>query len=171
MTKAEFKKAIGQMKKAELEELLLSTFSSSKEARNALSQAVGVNPEETQKHLEAAKERIWKAFHPSRGYYAKSCVARSNKFINEFKQMCKEPEQIADLLVYQVEQIATCNIEWQFYAISFDNRTMACAKFLVQHQLTSRFEERMNKALSVIGRYSYVSSAKTLDSYLESISA
>ena len=170
MTKAEFKQAIGKMKKAELEELLLNTFSSCKEARNALSQAVGINPEEIQHQLEATKERIWKAFHPSRGYYAKSCVARSNKAINEFKQMCKAPELIADLLVCQVEQIATCNFEWQIYATSFDNRTMACAKFLAKHQLAACFEGRMNKALSAISRYSYVSCEKTIDSYLKSIS-
>lgn len=170
MTKAEFKKAIAALSKAELEKLLLDTFSANKEARTALTHAFGVDPAELELMLDDTRERIWKAFHPARGYYAKSCVVRSNKAINEFKQVCKEPEMIADLLVFQVEQIAECNLEWDFYARSFDNRTMACAKFLARHNLLARFEQRMDKALAQIAKFSFVSCERTLESYLESIS-
>ena len=147
--------------------MLLDVFSGSREARRFLEGSQGLSEAEVEHLIKTAQDKIYRAFHPLRGYYAKSCVAKSNKAITEFKQSCKDPAAVAELLVYQVEQIAHADgLDWQYYTTSFDNRTAACAKFLDKHKLVPQFEERMNAALACIAPYSFISCARSIEDYL-----
>lgn len=156
--------------KSELQQMLLDVFSASREARRVLEGAQGLSEEDVERLLDTAELKIFNVFHPSRGYYAKSCVAKSNKVITEFKQQCKNPDALARLMVYQVEQIADASgLEWELYSTSFDNRTAACARFLFKHKLIPKYEEQMNAALSKIAEYSFISCARNIDDYLAAL--
>ena len=167
MTKAEFKQSLAGKTRDELTQMLLNVYSASKEARRHFEGDKGLTDEEKMALIMAAKQKIFKAFNPKRGYYAKSCVAKSNKAISEFKQSCKDPEAIAELMVYQMEQVAATDggLEWEFYSTSFENRMEACAKFLVKHHFVARYEDRINAVLSVMARYTFASSS--IDEYIQ----
>lgn len=108
-----------------------------------------LNPDE-KKLLEQYKEKVKEGFFPKRGYQLKLSISR--KAINDFKKLGTSAENLADLLLYFVENgVELTNqygdIDENFYT-SLENTYSNALDLIAKNGLLEKFQNRANRIIT-----------------------
>ena len=106
LTQAQIKKALSQMEKPELIDIICKLCKSSEEVKDQVNLILG-NDSFVDDALEEAKRKVRNQFFPARGF-GRLNLSKAKSDISAFKKICSNPEKVLDLQLYYVE----CGIEF-----------------------------------------------------------
>ncbi len=109
---------------------------------------VKLSPEDETQVISKYKKIIEREFFPERGY-GKAKLSVAKKAVSDYKKLSKNPVNIADIMIFYVEQgVKFTNsygdIDEAFY-ISMENMYEKAAGWIVQHNLQDLFVDRCQR--------------------------
>lgn len=151
MTKAQVKKELKAMESQSIISLVMELYDSYPEVRENLEAQFSQNKDENRSlQLEKYKKIIQDEYFPSKGV-EKCRVNVCKKAISDFKKLKPEPIDIAELMVFFVEQGCRYTYEfgdmWESFYTAFENNYRAALLFIFEHGLENRFKDRMKECL------------------------
>ena len=106
LTQAQIKKALSQMEKTELIDIICRLCKSSDEAKDQVNLILG-NDSFVDDALVETKKKIRNQFFPARGF-GKLNLSKAKSDISAFKKICNDPVKLLELQLYYAE----CGIEF-----------------------------------------------------------
>ncbi len=101
--------------------------------------------------LEKCKKAIRQEFFPTRGFSEKPSFAKCRKVISDFQKLKPEPNCVADLMLFYIEQgceyTVTFGAMWEQYYTTLKNNFDKAMKFIFMHGLLTIYSERIEKLL------------------------
>lgn len=151
MSKAKLKKHLLSLPKELVIEIVLELYEARKEAKEYLEFYLSPN---YIAELEKCKRAILQEFFPERGFSEKPSFAKCRKIISDFQKMKPEPQCVADLMLFYIEQGCQYTITFgdmweQFYTVLESNFAKA-VDFIFMHGLLADNYERIEKILDSI---------------------
>ena len=148
MTKAKLKKHLQSLPKEGVIEVILELYDARKEAKDYLE--FYLNPD-INAELEKCKKAIEQKFFPAREFSKKPSFAKCNKIISDFKKLKPDPNCVADLMLFYVEQGCECTNTFgdmcEQYYIALENNFDKAMKFIFRNGLLPQYYERIEKLL------------------------
>lgn len=147
MSKVALKKYLNTLQKGEIIEMVLDLYDARKEAKEYLEYYL--NPDEKEK-LKEYKTIILNEFFPKRGD-RKCRFSVCRKAIADFRKLYPAPENLADLMLYLVEN--ACEAAdlwgdlWESFYDSTESNFEATMKFITKNGLLPKFQKRIEAAL------------------------
>lgn len=147
MSKVALKKYLNTLQKGEIIEMVLDLYDARKEAKEYLEYYL--NPDEKEK-LKEYKTIILNEFFPKRGD-RKCRFSVCRKAIADFRKVYPAPENLADLMLYLVEN--ACEAAdlwgdlWESFYDSTESNFEATMKFITKNGLLPKFQKRIEAAL------------------------
>lgn len=147
MSKGALKKYLGTLQKGEIIEMVLDLYVARKEAKEYLEYFL--NPDEEEK-LKEYKAIILNEFFPKRGD-GKCRFSVCRKAISDFRKLHPSPKNLADLMLYLIEN--ACKIAnswgdlWESFYDSTETNFIATMKFITKNGLLPKFQNRIEAAL------------------------
>lgn len=147
MSKVALKKYLNTLQKGEIIEMVLDLYDARKEAKEYLEYYL--NPNEKEK-LKEYKTIILNEFFPKRGD-RKCRFSVCRKAIADFRKLYPAPENLADLMLYLVEN--ACEAAdlwgdlWESFYDSTESNFEATMKFITKNGLLPKFQKRIEAAL------------------------
>jgi hypothetical protein len=146
MKLSEIKNYLLKLKKADLEKLIIELYNLNKQNKEYLSSKV--KPDKIKDIHIKYKKIIKDEFYPEKGE-AKLRYFILKDAINNFKKVCNDPELIADLMIYYVENgIDFTNdygdIDETFY-IKMENMYQKALEYIFKNNLEKKYIERCLK--------------------------
>jgi len=140
---AELRYYLSKLSKKELETLIIDLVK-----RNAFNKDLletKINPENEQTLNQKYRKVIKDEFFPDRGD-AKLRYSNLRKALNEYKKISKNPELLADLMLYYVENGVEFTNEYgdineEFY-FKIENMFSTALDYIFKHNMEIKFEER-----------------------------
>lgn len=147
MSKVALKKYLNTLQKGEIIEMVLDLYDARKEAKEYLEYYL--NPDEKEK-LKEYKTIILNESFPKRGD-RKCRFSVCRKAIADFRKLYPAPENLADLMLYLVEN--ACEAAdlwgdlWESFYDSTESNFEATMKFITKNGLLPKFQKRIEAAL------------------------
>lgn len=146
---SDVKKYLRSLSKDEMEKELLNLIKIFKEVKEYYS--IKLNGDNSDEILTNYKDKILNEFFPKRGH-GKFNFTNIRKTISNFKKISSNPRQIADLVLYSVEQgVKFTNtygsINERFY-ISLEKLFDEATKFIKANKIAEDFVKRCKKIVS-----------------------
>lgn len=155
MSKVALKKYLNTLQKGEIIEMVLDLYDARKEAKEYLEYFM--NPDEKKK-LKEYKTIIQNEFFPKRGD-GKCRFSVCRKAIADFRKLHPSPENLADLMLYLVENACEAADSWGDLSESFYDSTEsnfeATMKYITKNGLLPKFQKRIETALKNTERSGY----------------
>lgn len=147
MSKVALKKYLNTLQKGEIVEMVLDLYDARKEAKEYLEYFL--NPDEEEK-LKEYKAIILNEFFPKRGD-GKCRFSVCRKAIADYRKLHPSPDNLADLMLYLVENACEAADSWgdlweSFYD-STESNFEATMKFITKNGLLPKFQKRIEVAL------------------------
>ena len=147
MSKIAFKKYLGTLEKSEVIDVVLDLYDARKEAKEYLEYFL--NPDEKAK-LKEYKAIIRNEFWSKRGE-GKCRFSVCKKAIADFRKLHPSPENLADLMLYLVEN--ACEVAdawgdlWESFYDSTESNFEATMKYISKNNLLPKFQKRIEAML------------------------
>ena len=144
MSKVALKKYLGTLEKSEVIDVVLDLYDARKEAKEYLEYFL--NPDEKAK-LKEYKAIIRNEFWPKRGD-GKCRFSVCKKAITDFRKLHPSPENLADLMLYLVEN--ACEVAdawgdlWESFYDSTESNFEATMKYISKNNLLPKFQKRID---------------------------
>ena len=144
MSKIALKKYLGTIEKSEVIDVVLDLYDARKEAKEYLEYFL--NPDEKAK-LKEYKAIIRNEFWPKRGE-GKCRFSVCKKAIADFRKLHLSPENLADLMLYLVEN--ACEVAdawgdlWESFYDSTESNFEATMKYISKNNLLPKFQKRID---------------------------
>lgn len=149
MTKAKLRKKLELLPKERMITLVMSLYDASTDARRYLDFYTTPNNEAEVEHF---KKIIKNEFFPSRGFSEKPSFVTCRKAISDFKKMKPQPEHLADLMLFYIEQgceyTMTFGDMWEQYYTTLENNFDKAMKHTCSNGLLFQFYERIETMLN-----------------------
>lgn len=151
MSKAQLKKHLLSLTKAQIVDMMLELYSASKEANAWLE--FYLEPD-SKAELEKYKKAIRSQFYGRNNYPKDPSFRECNKLITAFKKLIPDSYAIADLMLYYVEQ--GCSLTSQFgdyeepFYTALENNFNKAVKFIAQNGMLPEFSPRIKKMIESV---------------------
>lgn len=149
MSKAKVKAFLQGMDKSEIIKVVLELYSARKEAKEYLDFLVDPNEEAK---LEEYKHIIKEEFYPDNPRREpKTRFSVCRKAISDFKKLGASPQNIAELMVFYMENACEFTYEfgdmWEQYYDSVETNFQKTCQYLVANGLFEQFEKRLEQCV------------------------
>lgn len=151
MSKAKLKKYLLSLTKEQVADIMLELYGASKEAKSWLE--FYMEPK-SDGELEKYKKAIRSQFFTRSDWPRDPSFRECNKLISTFKKLVPDPQAIADLMLYYVEQ--GCSLTAQYgdydspFYTSLENNFYKAVKFIAENGLISEYAPRMKKMIESV---------------------
>ena len=151
MSKAKLKKYLSALPKEQVIDIILQLYESSKEANTWFEFYLEPN---SKAELEKYKKAILSQFYRRNGAPKYPSFRECNKLITTFQKLIPDPNAIADLMLYYVEQ--GCSLTAMFgdydepFYTALENNFYKAVKFISSNGLMSDFSSRMKKMIKSV---------------------
>lgn len=151
MSKAKLKRHLQALPKEQVVDIMLRLYDASKEASTWLEFYMEPNSDA---ELEKYKKAIRNQFYGRNDWPKDPSFRECNKLITAFKKLIPDPNAIADLMLYYVEQGCCLTAQFgdydePFYTALENNFNKAC-KFISSNGLMSEYSPRMEKMIESV---------------------
>ena len=151
MTKAQIKKELSSLPSRSVISIMMELYDSYSDVKENLEARFAQDKEESNSQLlEKYKKIIQDEYFPSKGV-EKCRVSVCKKAISDFKKLKPEARDIADLMVFFVEQGCQYTSEngdmWESFYTSFENNYHAALEFVSKNGLQDDFKDRLKECL------------------------
>lgn len=153
MNKTVLKRKLGAMPQKELVQLVLDIYDSYPDVKENLNTRFAENKDAVLGDaLEKYKAIIRNEYFPLKGE-EKCRVAVCKKAISDFKKLKPTPNDVADLMVFFVEQGCLYTNQygdmWEAFDISFENNYRAALDYVFKNGLEVVFKDRFKDCLNL----------------------
>ena len=151
MTKAQIKKELSSLPSRSVISIMMELYDSYPDVKENLEARFAQDKEESSSQLlEKYKKIIQDEYFPSKGV-EKCRVSVCKKAISDFKKLKPEARDVADLIVFFVEQGCRYTSEygdmWESFYTSFENNYHAALEFVFKNGLQDDFKDRLKECL------------------------
>ncbi len=151
MSKAKLKKYMSALSKEQVVDIMLQLYDASKEANAWLEFYMEPNSDA---ELEKYKKAIRNQFFGRNDWPKDPSFRECNKLITSFKKLIPDPNAIADLMLYYVEQGCSLTAQYGDYDDPFytalENNFNKAVKFISSNGLMSEYSPRMKKMIESV---------------------
>ena len=151
MSKAQIKKALSSLPSRSIISIMMELYDSYPDVKENLDARFAQDKEESASQLlEKYKKLIQDEYLPSKGE-EKCRVSVCKKAISDFKKLKPEARDIADLMVFFVEQGCLYTSEygdmWESFYTAFENNYRAALEYVFKNGLQDEFKYRLKECL------------------------
>ena len=153
MNKTNLKKTLNTLSKDEIIQIVLEIYDSYSDVKEKLNAQFAEDKTTLLKEaLDKYKFIIRNEFFPSKG--ADKCrVSVCKKAISDFKKLKPSPIDVADLMVFFVEQgcqyTSMYGDMWESFYTSIENNYRSALDYIFQNELENLFKDRLKKCVDL----------------------
>lgn len=151
MSKRELRQFLSALTKEQVIDMMLELYGDRKEAKEYLDFRLSPN---YATELEKCKDIIRNEFFPKRGCPKDPSFAKCRKVISDFRKLKPNPQDVADLMLYYIEQGCQFTVMFgdmweQFYTTMETNFDKAVC-FIVTNGLLPSYDERIESLIQSV---------------------
>ena len=151
MNKTQLKKSLASLPQKELVQLVVDLYGSYPDVKENLDSLFAMDKEAARKDaLEKYKAIIRNEYFPAKG--REMCrVSVCKKAIADYKKLKPSPVDVADLMVFFVEQGCLFTNQygdmWESFYTAFENNYRAALDYVFQNELEDKFKARLEECV------------------------
>lgn len=151
MNKTQLKKSLASLPQKELVQLVVDLYGSYSNVKENLDSLFAVDKETARKDaLEKYKAIIRNEYFPAKG--KEMCRASvCKKAIADYKKLKPNPDDVADLMVFFVEQGCMFTNQygdmWESFYTTFENNYRATLDYVFKNELENKFKDRFKECV------------------------
>ncbi len=149
MSRAKLKKHLSSLAKEQIIDIVLDLYDARKEAKDYLEFYLAPD---CSAELEKCKKAIQNEFFPARGFSEKPSFAKCRKVISDFQKLKPDPDCVADLMLFYIEQgceyTVTFGDMWEQFYTTLEGNFAKTIHFIFVCGLLYKYCHRIEKLIS-----------------------
>lgn len=166
MSKAKLRRFLSAHTKEQVIDIMLELYDAKKEAKEYLEFYLSPNYDA---ELEKCKKLIRNEFFPARGCLKDPSFAKCRKVISDFRKLKPDPKDVADLMLFYIEQGCQFTIMfgdmWEQFYITMETNFEKALNFIFLNGLLLNYYERIENLIYSVNNCGWGFSDSLMDIY------